>query len=127
MKQKMVCCLPMSTLSLLSGGIYSEFAEFTSAQERIALGKKGRKAEAKKRREEMESLIADTYGNHPVAFIPLTPSFRLEDDEEEKEWEQEQIRRGGHRDDTSETQISGPQVYKPSPSMYSQRNEFCAF
>ncbi|KAF9649765.1 hypothetical protein BDM02DRAFT_3094186 [Thelephora ganbajun] len=76
-----------------------EFAEYTSAQERIALGKKSRKAEAKKRREEIESLIADT----------------LEDDEEEKEWEQEQIRRAGHRELTPETQISASQVYKPSP------------
>jgi len=123
----MVCYFLMPILSLLSGGIYSEFADYTSAQERIALGKKGRKAEAKKKREEMESLIADTYGNPPVAFIPLTPSFRLEDDEEEKEWEQEQIRRAGHRDDASETQISEPQVYKPSPSTCSRRNESCAF
>lgn len=123
----MVCCFPMPILSSLSSGIYSEFADYTSAQERIALGKKGRKAEAKKRREEMENLIADTYGNPPVAFIPLTSSFRLEDDEEEKEWEQEQIRRGGHRDDASEAQISGPQVYKPSPSMCSRRNESSAF
>ena len=109
----------MSILSLLSNGIYSEFAEYTNAQERIALGKKGRKAEANKRKEEMESLIADTYGNLLAAFILLIPSFRLEDDEEEKEWEQEQIRRAGYRDDVSETQISDPQVYKPSPSTWS--------
>lgn len=94
-----------------------EFAEYTSAQERVALGKKGRKAEAKKRREEMESLIADTYGDPlPVACASLTPWTRLEDDEEEKEWEQEQIRRAGHRDHTPETQIPVPQVYKPSLS-----------
>jgi GC-rich sequence DNA-binding factor len=123
----MVCRFPMSIFSLLRGGIYPEFAEYTSAQERIALGKKGRKAEVKKRREEMENLIADTYEKPPVASIPLTSSSRLEDNEEEKEWEQEQIRRGGHRDDASETQVSGPQVYKPSPSMYSHRNESCAF
>jgi len=111
---------------VLSDGIHSEFAEYTSAQERIALGKKGRKAEAKKRREEMESLIADTYGNPSTAFIPLIPPLRLEDDEEEREWEQEQIRRAGHRDHTPETQIPVPQVYKPSPSTWSQRIEFHA-
>lgn len=118
-----VYCFPPSIPPLLSNEIYSEFAEYTSAQERIALGKKGRKAEAKKRKEEMESLIADTYGNSPVAFILLIPSFRLEDDEEEKEWEQEQIRRAGYRNEVPETQISEPQVYKPSPGTRSQRNE----
>ena len=54
---------------ILSGVIHSEFAEYTSAQERIALGKKSRKAEAKKRREEMESLIADTYGYPLIATL----------------------------------------------------------
>lgn len=36
-----------------------EYAEYTSAQERIALGKKSRKVEAKKRRDAMVELIAD--------------------------------------------------------------------
>lgn len=39
----------------------SEFAEYTSAQERIALGKKSRKVEANKRRDVMKELIADAY------------------------------------------------------------------
>ena len=57
---------------VLNSGTNLEFAEYTSAQERVALGKKGRKAEAKKRREEMESLIADTYGTLlPAVFGPL--------------------------------------------------------
>lgn len=37
----------------------TEFAEYTSAQERIALGKKSRKVEARKRKEEMNEMIAD--------------------------------------------------------------------
>ena len=37
----------------------AEFAEYTSAQERIALGKKSKKVEAKKRREAMKELIVD--------------------------------------------------------------------
>lgn len=37
----------------------AEFAEYTSAQERIALGKKSKKAEASKRRDAMKELIAD--------------------------------------------------------------------
>lgn len=39
----------------------SEYAEYTSAQERIALGKKSRKKEASKRREAMEEMINDAY------------------------------------------------------------------
>lgn len=38
-----------------------EFAEYTSAQERIALGNKSRKAEASKRRDVMKDMIADAY------------------------------------------------------------------
>ena len=37
----------------------SEYAEYTSAQERVALGKKSRKVEAQKRRNEMSEMIAD--------------------------------------------------------------------
>ena len=37
----------------------SEYAEYTSAQERIALSKKSRKLEASKRREAMKEMIAD--------------------------------------------------------------------
>ena len=65
----------------------------------------------------MEGLIADTYGHPFVVWTPLIYWLRLEDDEEEKEWEQEQIRRAGHRDHTPETQAPAPQVYRPSPSM----------
>ncbi|KAI0081642.1 hypothetical protein K474DRAFT_1656446 [Panus rudis PR-1116 ss-1] len=74
-----------------------EFAEYTSAQERIALGKKSKKLEAKKKRQEMNELIADAE----------------EQDEETMEWEQEQLRRGGHG---IEEVIPKPQkaTYKPA-------------
>jgi len=39
----------------------TEFAEYTSAQERIALGKKATKKAAVDRRETMKELIADAY------------------------------------------------------------------
>jgi len=39
----------------------TEYAEFTSAQERIALGKKSRKLEASKRKDAMQDMIADAY------------------------------------------------------------------
>ncbi|KAI5896867.1 uncharacterized protein SCHCODRAFT_02491843 [Schizophyllum commune H4-8] len=75
-----------------------EFAEYTSAKDRIALGKKSRKAEAAKRREDIQELIADAE----------------EEDEEAMEWEQEQIRRGGQLP----TDVPGKPakaVYKPAP------------
>ncbi|EIN12920.1 hypothetical protein PUNSTDRAFT_97886 [Punctularia strigosozonata HHB-11173 SS5] len=75
-----------------------EFAEYTSAQERIALGKKSRKKEASKRKEEIRELIADAE----------------EEDEETIEWEQEQLRRGGHLGvETTEGTVR--QTYKPAP------------
>ncbi|KAI0747373.1 nineteen complex-related protein 2-domain-containing protein [Fomes fomentarius] len=43
------------------GDADDEYAEYTSAQERIALGKKSRKKEAQKRREEMNEMIVDAY------------------------------------------------------------------
>lgn len=74
-----------------------EFAKYTSARERIVLGKKSRKAEAKKRREEMESLIAET----------------VEDDEEERT---KFIERDTVITPPSATwQTPAPQVCRPSP------------
>ncbi|KAF5375932.1 hypothetical protein D9615_008279 [Tricholomella constricta] len=75
-----------------------EFAEYTSAQERIALGKKSRKLEASNRRDAMKEMIADAE----------------EEDEETAEWEQEQLRRGGHTARPS-TPSKIKQVYKPTP------------
>ncbi|PPQ85156.1 hypothetical protein CVT25_004163 [Psilocybe cyanescens] len=75
-----------------------EFAEYTSAQERIALGKKSRKLEASQRRDAMKEMIADAE----------------EEDEETVEWEQEQLRRGGHRTpEPSSSKVK--QMYKPAP------------
>ncbi|KAI0373663.1 GCFC-domain-containing protein [Pilatotrama ljubarskyi] len=74
-----------------------EFAEYTSAQERIALGKQSRKREAQKRREEMQEMIVDAE----------------EEDEETREWEQEQLRRGGLRPESVEPEAKP--VYKPAP------------
>lgn len=39
----------------------TEFAEYTSAQEMIPLGRKSRKVAAAKQREERQELIADAY------------------------------------------------------------------
>ncbi|KAI0699950.1 nineteen complex-related protein 2-domain-containing protein [Cerioporus squamosus] len=79
------------------GDADDEYAEFTSAQERIALGKKSRKVEAQKRRVEMNEMIIDAE----------------EEDEETKEWEQEQLRRGGLRPESAEP--APKPVYKPAP------------
>ncbi|OCH90931.1 hypothetical protein OBBRIDRAFT_563603 [Obba rivulosa] len=80
------------------GDADDEFAEFTSAQERIALGKKSRKLEAKKRRDEMNEMIADAE----------------EQDDETMEWEQEQLRRTGLRTEEFAPTAQKP-VYKPVP------------
>ncbi|KAJ3854000.1 nineteen complex-related protein 2-domain-containing protein [Lentinula lateritia] len=77
-----------------------EYAEYTSAQERIALGKKSRKVEVTKRREMMQELITEAAG----------------EDEESVEWEHEQLRRGGHlKLDTSTSKGKIKQTYIPAP------------
>lgn len=76
-----------------------EFADFTSAQERIALGKKSKKVEASKRRDEMKELIEDAE----------------EVDDEMEEWEQAQLRRGGMRAEEETALASVKQVYKAAP------------
>ncbi|KAG6902530.1 hypothetical protein C0995_015348 [Termitomyces sp. Mi166 len=78
-----------------------EFAEYTSAQERIALGKKSRRVENAKRRAAMQEMIADAE----------------DEDEETAEWMQEQLRRGGHAATSSRgsTPSKVKDVYKPTP------------
>lgn len=46
----------------------------------------------------------------------LNNYFSEEEDEETMEWEQEQLRRGGHR--TPEPSTAVKQVYKATPSEY---------
>ncbi|KAJ6462024.1 nineteen complex-related protein 2-domain-containing protein [Mycena vitilis] len=77
-----------------------EFAEYTSAQERIALGKKSRKIEASKRRDAMKEMIAEA----------------AESDEEADEWEQEQIRRGAQAPIDASPGPKVKETYKPAPS-----------
>ena len=48
-----------SRLSVILVDVAVEFAEFTSAQERIALGKKSQKMEAQQREAAMKDMIAD--------------------------------------------------------------------
>lgn len=72
-----------------------EYAEYTSAQERIALGKKSKKLEASKRKDTMQEMIANAE----------------EDDEETMEWERGQLKRGGPFSTSHETSPA-KQVYK---------------
>ncbi|KIN99575.1 hypothetical protein M404DRAFT_16456 [Pisolithus tinctorius Marx 270] len=76
-----------------------EYAQYTSAQERIALGKKSRKIEASKRKDAMQEMIADAD----------------EEDEETIEWEREQLRRGGLDPFARADAVPEKQVYKPAP------------
>jgi hypothetical protein len=55
----MTVCLLYASFVFKGPICYVEFAEYTSAQERIALGKKARKKAATDRRTAMQELIAD--------------------------------------------------------------------
>ncbi|CAK5284124.1 unnamed protein product [Mycena citricolor] len=77
--------------------ILIEYAEYTSAQDRIALGKKSRKLEASKRRDQMKEMIEDAD----------------EVDEETDEWEQEQIRRAGHASSGQEASRTKEPISQP--------------
>ncbi|KAG6334692.1 hypothetical protein ID866_4391 [Astraeus odoratus] len=76
-----------------------EYAEYTSAQERIALTKKSRKLEATKRKDSMQEMINEAN----------------EEDEESIEWEREQLRRGGLDSIAKADAAPVKQVYKPTP------------
>ncbi|KAH7885246.1 GCFC-domain-containing protein [Phlebopus sp. FC_14] len=76
-----------------------EYAEYTSAQERIALGRKSRKAEASNRKDAMQEMIADAN----------------EEDEETMEWERGQVRRGGLHSEIPTETLPMKQVYKAAP------------
>ena len=54
-----VGCFLLVLFFIYLKSLFAEFAEYTSAQERIALGKKSRKLEASRRRDTMKELIAD--------------------------------------------------------------------
>lgn len=55
----------------------------------------------------------------PLTILPecavLTSTISEEEDEETREWEQEQLRRGGLRPESAEP--APKPVYKPAPSM----------
>lgn len=93
-----------------------EFAEYTSAQERIALGKKSRKVEAARKRDQMRDLIDEAYVTTPYCVFFLRLFGRAEEDEETQEWEQEQLRRGGHRTLELDQAAKIKPTYKPAPS-----------
>ncbi|KAF8606883.1 GCFC-domain-containing protein [Ceratobasidium sp. AG-I] len=71
-------------------------AEYTGAQERIALGKKGRKEAERQRKAGMIEMIED-----------------VEEDEETQAWELAQVRRGGNNNRTAV--VEEKQVYKAHP------------
>ncbi|GJJ15762.1 hypothetical protein Clacol_010040 [Clathrus columnatus] len=75
-----------------------ELAEFTGAQERIALGKKARKKEDSQRRLGMIEMIEDAE----------------EEDEETREWELAQIRRAAPVEDKEKKPAAKP-TYQPAP------------
>ena len=110
-------CLSNQPSCSLTRLLLLDFAEYTSAKTRIALGKKARKAETTKLRKEMQELIADAFVSllHPI-FDFLLIHVRDEIDEETQEWEQAQIKRSGMKLDEASSPSATP-VYKPTPSM----------
>ncbi|KAG2061049.1 hypothetical protein BDR06DRAFT_1002236 [Suillus hirtellus] len=73
------------------------YVKYTSAQERIGLGKKSKKLEASKRKDAMQEMIVDAD----------------EEDQETVEWEREQLWRGGPFSTSHEVSPT-KQVYKPA-------------
>lgn len=57
--KEMMVCQSVVYLDQHTNGCIIEFAEYTSAKERIALGKKSRKLEAQKKKENMVELIEE--------------------------------------------------------------------
>ncbi|KAG9034492.1 hypothetical protein FRB95_013168 [Tulasnella sp. JGI-2019a] len=74
-------------------------AEFTGAKERIALGKKAKKAEAGRRRAGMVEMIEDA---------------EQDGDEEHREWENAQLRRNVGNETGRETAVPVKAIYKPA-------------
>ncbi|KAG8934755.1 hypothetical protein FRC02_009336 [Tulasnella sp. 418] len=77
-----------------------DMAEYTGAKERIPLGKKAKKEEARRRREGMIEMIENAE----------------DDDEESKEWELAQLRRNARPDEDREAaKAKAQKIYKPAP------------
>lgn len=97
-----------------------DFSQYTGAEERIALGKKGRKEMERKRKEEMKALIeGGQEDNDNVMLLGGNGNVRgldQESDEEEKEWEMAQIRRGEQRRGVFADEDGEP--YRPASSEY---------
>ncbi|KAG8898670.1 hypothetical protein FRB99_007237 [Tulasnella sp. 403] len=77
-----------------------ELANYTGAKERVALGKKSQKAEAKRRRAGMLEMIEDA---------------EHDDDEETREWEMQQIRRNEAPEDRAAARTEQKSTYKAAP------------
>src|SRR5258708_7794871 len=90
-------------------------AAYTGAQERIALSKKGRTEEEKKRKAGIVELIDAAY----VVFscpshVLFSDTYREEQDEESMEWELAQVRRAGNATGV-QLRTTAPETYEPTP------------
>lgn len=93
-----------------------DFSAFTGAKERIALGKKGRKEMERKRKEEMRALIEGGQDDDDVMLLG-GKNASVEGDEEEREWEMAQIRRGEQRRGAATGNDDG-EPYRPASSKF---------
>ena len=79
-----------------------DHAQYTGADERVPLGKKGRQALEKRRKDELRGLIDDVMGEEEDVL------GADEDDEEAREWEMAQIRRGAQRSTREDANEKAP-------------------
>lgn len=64
----------------------AEFAEFTSAQERIPLGKKSKKVAANKRKEAMQEMIEDAYVFESNKGVDIMLMIYVERKKTKRQW-----------------------------------------
>lgn len=98
------------------------FSAFTGAKERIALGKKGRKDTERNWKEEMRALIEGGQDGDDVMLLGGKKTNVHDRNEEEREWELAQIRRGEQRRGAATGDDDG-EPYRPASSkLYSYRS-----
>ena len=89
------------------------YDEFTGASERIPLGKKGKKELEKRRKEELRGLIE---GEEAMDLVDGGDRLEPEEDEEEREWQMAQIKRGEQRSSNRSGRADEKAPYRSAPS-----------
>jgi hypothetical protein len=105
--------------------LMADMADYTEANERLFLGKKANKTAARRLQGEIGEMIADRSVAYFRYRIELTSSEAdAEDDEETREWEEAQVRRGGTWEAEKPIAKQPKQTYAAAPS--GDAMKFCA-